>query len=490
MNGTRMAKIFGLYCKANNILSIRAQEEIDLRTLFPPAIFGGFTDLSWTITKYEPNLIEATLTTPESKRNIRIKKGQDRFYFNIIVPGNQFLAPEYDREIVPFTEINDKLPELINKINQITLQLQQEQPEYFNLIPQDAFNGWNIVSQYDEEDQGFSDNLRAIITPFGTNFPSHFSAEVNIDGPPNFYAYIRWNRFFAPEINNLANDRTEHGVSYRGKNPQIITTIMKTLGQKVQQKILTSSLSIREAAEYIEKKKEESGNITYIYSDKHIKKRNKKKAQKILKLHKSIEKLRKQLKEDLKDPTKSETALVISLIDDTYERVGNPASATQDHFGVTTWRKKHVSFENGHAIIKYKGKAGVDQKKKISKRLSGPIKTIIKTLKPNDELFPNTSQKDVSNYLKPFKITGKDIRGYHANFEMKKALEKAHKSSSKDEKARKEEFKKALEETAEQVGHNTSTLKNQYLIPTLETNFLEKGKIEVKAAQIGKPHVS
>ena len=61
---------------------------------------------------------------------------------------------------------------------------------------------------------------------------------------------------------------------------------------------------------------------------------------------------------------------------------------------------------------------------------------------------------------------------------MKKQLNKV-KTKSKDEKTLKEQFNKALDETAKIVGHNSSTLKNQYLIPSIQENYLEKGTIKI-----------
>jgi hypothetical protein len=242
----------------------------------------------------------------------------------------------------------------------------------------------------------------------------------------------------------------------------------------------TASLLIsKRAAEYVEKKEEESGNITYIYSDKHVKKRNKAKAKKVMKLSKSIKDLKKQVTKDLRDEEIKTPALAVALIIDTYERVGNPqSSAERDTHGVTTWKKKHVSFSNGNAKIKYKGKAGVKQEKEIKPAgLVKELKEVVNGLKPNDEIFPDLTANKVNEYLKKFNITAKDIRGFFANEEMIKALKKLR--TTEDEKLRKERFKQALEQTAEMVGHTTGTLKNQYLIPTIETNYIEKNKIQM-----------
>lgn len=239
-----------------------------------------------------------------------------------------------------------------------------------------------------------------------------------------------------------------------------------------------ASLSKR-AAEYIDKKEEESGNITYIYSDKHIKKRNKRKAKKVMKLAELIKDLKAQVVKDLKDDGLRTPALAVALIINTYERVGNPQSSEErDTYGVTTWKKKHISFSNGTAKIKYKGKAGVKQDKEVKPAyLVKELKELTKDLKPNDEIFPDLTSNDVNKYLKKFKITAKDIRGFFANQEMIKALKKL--KTTDNEKLRKERFKKALEQTAKIVGHNAGTLKNQYLIPAIEENYVVNNKIEM-----------
>jgi putative nucleotidyltransferase with HDIG domain len=246
----------------------------------------------------------------------------------------------------------------------------------------------------------------------------------------------------------------------------------------------------KNASKYVEKKKEESGNITYIYSDKHVEERNKKKAKKLDKLSKNINKVRKQITTDLKsdDSKKKYNALAVGLIDDTYERVGNRYSA-QDmkHYGVTTWLKKHIKFTGGTAVIKYVGKSGVKQDKKISnKKLIPALKELTQGKKDNEPIFKGDdyyiTDNTVNAYLKPFDITAKDIRGFHANEEMRKELKKVRKGSlPKDQKEKekklKEEFKKALENTAKIVGHEAGTLKNQYLIPGLEKDYTTRGKI-------------
>jgi len=267
------------------------------------------------------------------------------------------------------------------------------------------------------------------------------------------------------------------------------------------------SLTARVAARFKEKKENPNGGAPiYLYSKGQVAHRNREKAKRLEKLRGSIKNLRDQVKEDLKsdDPTTSLTALAVALIDHTYERVGNDTSASgesnekgEKHYGVTTWRKNHVSFGKGKATVKYVGKSGVKQTKTVTD------KAIVTALRnayegcEGDDIFCHSSGKvnatKVNAYLKQFDITAKDLRGFHANREMQDRLREVRSKGgnlpedTKEREAKlKKEFKEALEETAKAVGHEASTLRSQYLVPKLEDSFLKDGTVlgKMKAASV------
>lgn len=247
---------------------------------------------------------------------------------------------------------------------------------------------------------------------------------------------------------------------------------------------MTDLLTLRVAARYQQKKQTEKGNTVYLYSERQIADRNRKKAERIEKLRGAIKKLRSKVKSDLKssDPATARKALAVGLIDHTYERVGNPESAKEGHYGVTGWTKAHV---NGDTVS-YVGKSGVKQKKKITdSALKAALKSAVKDC-DGDCIFSwdggSVGASDVNEYLSEFNITAKDLRGFHANREMQERLTKARSGAlPTDKKERetklKEEFKQALGEVAEAVGHEASTLKSQYLVPGLEEAYLKDGTV-------------
>ena len=264
--------------------------------------------------------------------------------------------------------------------------------------------------------------------------------------------------------------------------------------------LLMDKLAYAVVARYKSKVKTEAGNTVYTYSARQIANRNKKKALRIEALRKSIGDLRRKVKRDLKsdDPEKSMVALAVALIDHTYERPGNKDSADErEHYGVTGWKKKHVTFSGKGALIKYTGKAGVKHEKKVT---DAAIKQALREAyeacdKDSANIFSGdwgtiTADK-VNEYLEPFDITAKDLRGFHANREMQERLKIRRSDGGKlpsDKKAAakilKAEFLKALEETAEAVGHEPATLRSQYLLPGIEALYMKNGTVSSKLSSL------
>lgn len=247
--------------------------------------------------------------------------------------------------------------------------------------------------------------------------------------------------------------------------------------------------SLRVAARYQEKKKLESGNTIYVYSPRQVSLRNNQKADRIERFKSSLGKLRSKVEKDLhsKDTKTKLTALVVALIDHTYERVGNDESAEErGHFGVTGWQKQHVSMGKGKATIKYVGKSGVKHEKVVDDaKILPALKAAYDSVEEaTGGLFEGVGSKEVNEYLSSFDITAKDLRGLHANREMQERLRAIRSKGPRlpsDRKGKdeilKKEFKKALEGAAEAVGHEASTLKSQYLVPGLEEEFMRNGTV-------------
>ena len=254
---------------------------------------------------------------------------------------------------------------------------------------------------------------------------------------------------------------------------------------------------VRVAAKFQNKKKvksQDGGETTiYEYGPRQVANRHKEKAERIQKFMPKLPDLRAAYKKSLgdKDPMKRLTALAVGLIDHTYERVGNVDSAEDNgHYGVTVWEVRHVKFKGDKAEISYTGKSGVKHNKTVSDaKLVSALKDATKGKKPEDRVLCDGDEcvvnaDDVNGYLEPYGITAKDLRGLHANDEVRAALKKIRSEGPELPRARKEkdkilkdEFKKAIEQAAEAVGHEASTLRSQYLAPVIEESYLHDGTV-------------
>lgn len=253
------------------------------------------------------------------------------------------------------------------------------------------------------------------------------------------------------------------------------------------------------AAKYKSKRevKTEDGDtrIVYEYGPRQLKKRDKEKAKRLENLRKNIGDLRKKVRSDLdsKDPEKRLTALAVALIDETYERVGNPDSADEGHYGVTRWRAKHFDIKSNKATVSYIGKSGVKHEKEVTDpKVLSALRAALEEKSGDDFLFDfkddgddrSISANHVNEYLSDFDVTAKDLRGYHANREMQerlKAIRGDNGDLPEDKKERKEklkkEFEEALEGASDAVGHESDTLRGSYLVPGLEDEFLDSGEV-------------
>ena len=307
--------------------------------------------------------------------------------------------------------------------------------------------------------------------------------------------------YSATSPSELFAETFSHAIFY-GPNtiPEIVRDVFKRAAPKAK---MASDRQINRIASKFQKKKEvpkadgKGTTTVYEYSEGQIQNRNRDKAKRIEALRGKLDKLHTSIKKDLKSKDEQTwmTALAIGLINDTFERVGNSGSANDGHFGVTGWQAKHVTLGPGKATFKYVGKSGVSQSKTTTDNgLVSALKAAMEGKTGSDPIFKAESftvdSGKINTYLKPFDITAKDVRGLHANRQVQKALKSIRSAGGKlptdpkeKEKKLKAEFQSALEQAAKAVGHEAATLKNQYLVPGLEDNYLKDGTVKENLAR-------
>lgn len=220
-------------------------------------------------------------------------------------------------------------------------------------------------------------------------------------------------------------------------------------------------------------------------SPEEIEARWRKKKESIERLSEKIRSLRNNLTRDIKGEDERErlTALAISVIDKTAERVGNSDSEENGHFGVTGFKKKHIKVDGNTVYLNYIGKSGVKHEKQFSDELiAGALKQAMKN-SSCEYVFCTADgfrikPEKINRYLSDYGVTAKDIRGYSANRWIVDKLNNIDKSDIPETEAkRKRRFNQVLKSVAAKVGHGSGTLKKHYMIPELESAFVEGGEI-------------
>jgi DNA topoisomerase-1 len=216
-------------------------------------------------------------------------------------------------------------------------------------------------------------------------------------------------------------------------------------------------------------------------SKRQLKQRWDYKRDSIYNLRDNIKRLKLQVRKDLKGRDEKEklTALIVRIMMNTSERVGNEGSASNGRFGISQLKNTHIFLRNGKIHLIYVGKSGVSHSKSFSDATSFAI---LKTLKKrnNNFLFITSDgfrikPDRVNRYLSNFGAKSKDIRGFNANHLMICELKKF--GNIKEDKERTKIFNATLKKVASKIGHSPATLRKHYLLPEIEENYFNKGSV-------------
>lgn len=214
--------------------------------------------------------------------------------------------------------------------------------------------------------------------------------------------------------------------------------------------------------------------------EKEIKQRWDSKRNSVYNLKSNIDRLKRRVRQDLVSCNEKDrlTALIIRIMLLTSERVGNEASATNGHFGVSQFQNKHIKVNGNIVTLDYVGKSGVEHEKKFVDETSA---IMLKDLLSRKNKFLFTTKEGfqikpdrVNRYLSNFDATSKDIRGFNANRLMVMELNRIGKTEEKD---RAKAFNASLRKIGAKVGHGAPTLRKHYLLPEIETSFYRYGDV-------------
>lgn len=223
-----------------------------------------------------------------------------------------------------------------------------------------------------------------------------------------------------------------------------------------------------------------NGKKQYIYSKSHTAKQEAAKFDRITSFAQQLPALRRQVQKDLKRwrfDKRKVTAAAVSLMDQEYFRVGNHSYArSNQHYGLTTLRSKHLTVKSGKVIFDFVGKSGQEHHKEVTDE---QITRVIKKLDdmPGYEIFRyydksgtlhNLTSADVNEYIKKYMgqdYSAKDFRTWGGT--LLAAVELAREARADTKTARKKAMADCVKRVAKKLGNTPMVAKSSYIDPRI-----------------------
>ncbi len=152
------------------------------------------------------------------------------------------------------------------------------------------------------------------------------------------------------------------------------------------------------------------GRKQYIYHPKWTESRNASKFARMTEFAKALPEIRQRVQKDLRKqgwPLDKVTALVVSILDESYLRIGNAAYAKENEsYGLTTLRRKHMALNGSKVEFYFRAKSGKDQDVTIRKP------RLIRLIKECSELPGYEIFKYVDDEGSTHKLSSQDVNAY------------------------------------------------------------------------------
>jgi DNA topoisomerase-1 len=233
------------------------------------------------------------------------------------------------------------------------------------------------------------------------------------------------------------------------------------------------------------------GRKQYRYHPRWRSVRDEVKYERMISFGKTLPAIRKQVNADLGRtglPREKVLAVIVHLLQATMMRVGNEEYArTNQSFGLTTLRGRHVRIDGAEIEFQFRGKSGVPH----AIRLSDPrLARIIKRIRdlPGQELFQyldddgeqrSVDSADVNGYLREIsgeEFTAKDFRTWSGTVLAAIALQEYEKFDSAAQA--KKNVLAAIESVAKLLGNTPAICRKCYVHPAVLEAYLDGAMLE------------
>lgn len=290
----------------------------------------------------------------------------------------------------------------------------------------------------------------------------------------------------------ISRKKRGKGYSYFDENGKRIAdpTTLKRLKELVIPPMWTDVMLCRFDDGHIQAVgRDDKNRKQYIYHTVYEKQKQEEKFKKLIDFSDLLPKIRKRAFKDLKMQgwgRQKVIALVILLLDEYGIRIGNKEYMQKnDSYGLTTLRRRHISFEDSELILSFKGKSNQEQEVHIDNEELVPLIKKASEL-PGYEIFRykdlrgryhNINSDDINDYIIRYmgdSFSSKFFRTWAAN---RFAVEYYPIALEKIEKESRKKFSNILiKMVASELGNTPSICRDYYVHPAV-FNSIDKKKL-------------
>lgn len=237
--------------------------------------------------------------------------------------------------------------------------------------------------------------------------------------------------------------------------------------------------------------KDAAGRWQYVYHDRHVKQRERKKFERLVRFAQSVPQMRRVVGRNLRKRDLGRErvmACILRILSTCFMRAGSQVYADENgSYGLATLRPKHVRVRGDVVEFNFPGKSQVTQHRELRDRaVARIVRALLKQPAPevfkyqNDEgLFIDVKRRDINQHIKEVmgeRFTSKDFRTWAGSLICACALARVGVEAREPAASKKKKVVEAIKETAELLGNTPAVCRSAYICPEILDSY-ERGEV-------------
>lgn len=237
--------------------------------------------------------------------------------------------------------------------------------------------------------------------------------------------------------------------------------------------------------------KDAAGRWQYIYHERHVRNRERKKFERLVRFAEAVPRMRRVVSRDLRKRDLGRErvmACILRILATCFMRPGSQVYANENgSYGLATLRPKHVNVRGDTIEFNFPGKGQVAQHRELKDR---PVARVVNELlkhrarevfkyQNGDGQLTKVKRREINAYIKEVMgegFTAKDFRTWAGTLICACALARVDAEVRESSASRKKEMVSAVKEAAKFLGNTPTVCRSAYICPEVLKSF-EHGEV-------------